>query len=279
MSHRNNDNYITNIVVGTVLIAIALLVMWFMFPMRTMHVGAGQLAVAVEKPYFFGNKGVRPEPVQSGRWWEWKTTEYILVKNTPYKQSVIIDDFVTIDNYRVDFQSQVILRVIDPTVLVDKWTLDFWNQSVNGEYSMMVRKEIKSNTLIDVMGNNVVLATIDDNLTTNLRTFIKERNIPVEVIGVTLGQARPNKVVFDQIEETARVEVERQTHVQRAASEEKRAEAESKRAAADNAYRNAVNLSPTQYAEMQIARMQTDACIKAAQCFIGLDRVAAASKR
>lgn len=56
MSHRNNDNHIANLVVGGIIIVVALLVLWFMFPMRTMHVGAGQLAVAVEKPYFFGNK-------------------------------------------------------------------------------------------------------------------------------------------------------------------------------------------------------------------------------
>ena len=96
---------------------------------------------------------------------------------------------------------------------------------------------------------------------------------------LTLSQTRPNKVVFDQIEETARVEVERKTYVQKAASEEKRLDSETKRALADKAYRNSMDLSPSQYADLQIAQLQAEACMKAAQCFIGIDRVATASKR
>lgn len=275
---RDNDTKLGFAIIGFILVVISIIA-YFLVPAKLMDTQPGTVSVAVIRPLFFGKGGVDPVVRQPGREWEWSTTNYINVKSTPYKQQVVIDDFVTADGYRVDFNSQAILQVMDPANLISDWTLAFWENSVAGEYAMIVRKEVKKYELVKVMGDNTTLGLIDEEVTKNLRAFIKERKIPVNIIGVTLGQARPNQKLFDQIEETARVAEEGRTYIKRSEAEKQRKQSETDRALADKAYRDAMNISPAEYVLLQRERIQAEACVKAQQCFFGIERVATSAKK
>lgn len=273
MTHDRKITVLANLIVYCVIACVAALLLWLAIPLKTIIVPAGFTGVPIDNPWFFGKEGVRKEVKSPGRHWEWNTTDFQLVPSTPIRQIVDIDDFTTSDNYRVDFSSSVIMLIKGPSNIVSDWTMKFWSTSIESEYKALSRQAVKPHTLNELMGNATILSEIDTKITNQLREFINTRGIPVEVIGVALGQAKPNKAVFDQIEETARVVEEKRTYTEKAQAETQRKNSESNRAAADNAYRNALGMSTTEYVTLQVTKMQTEACIKASQCVIGIDRI------
>lgn len=278
MNSKQNE---ANFALGIKLIIFVLFCvsLWAFFPRKTITVPPGFAGVPVDSPWLWGDSGVRNESKAPGRYWEWKTTEYRMVPTTPLRQPVQIDDFTTSDNYRVDFSSVVNMRISDPVSVVSVWTLQFWSVSILSEYNAIARRAVKKYPLIDLMGSNDVLTEIDNEITAGLRAFIAMRKIPAVVDGVAMGQARPNTIVFNQIEETARVVQERLTYVERGKAEQERTKSETQRAIADKAYRNSMNISVEEFTTLQLMKMQTDACVKAAQCFIGVDKVATSKSR
>jgi hypothetical protein len=75
-------------------------------------------------------------------------------------------------------------------------------------------------------------------------------------------------VVLNQINETAGQQQRLKTLVAAGLAENQRAVSEKARAVADDAYRMSMGYSVEQYAQMQIANIQAEACEKAAQCIV-----------
>lgn len=68
-------------VVGGVVAAIIVLCAVIYFTcMKTVEVEEGWVAVLIDKPYMFGQDGVRPEPIKSGTFTVWKSTSVISIK-------------------------------------------------------------------------------------------------------------------------------------------------------------------------------------------------------
>lgn len=258
---------------------VAAILLWVLFPWKTVVVRPAHDGVIVEKPYFFGAGGVRRDEILSpGRWWMWKSNEVIEVVAVPYKQEVRIDDFATKDNYLVDFDSTVSLRIKDSAGIIADWRITFWSESLKAEYSSIVRREVSKYTLYELMSDTVKLAKLDNDITTKMREYLVSIKIPVVVENVSLGRAKPTAEVQAQINETARQTEASQTNVKKAAAEIERKTAEEKRADADKAYASKMNINPEQFTALRIAEMQTQACMKATNCVIGLDRVTPAGK-
>lgn len=256
---------------AAVLVAIAMT--WALLPWSYRDVPVGAYGVVVDKPYFFGTPGVRPEPLQPGRKLLFNSSDVVLVTSTPVQEGIEFDDFVTVDNYRVDFKSRVIYEVTDPSNLVERWTLKFWGTSVAAEYASIVREEVRKYNLQQLMSDPIILKAVDDEITAKLRAFIKARGIPINIISVVLGQAKPNKPIFDQIEETARVEEERKTHIARKRTYAEREQSEAQRAKSDKAYSDNLGITKEEHLRIQLAKIQAEACEKAQACYIGIDRI------
>lgn len=78
---------------------------------------AGEEAVLVEKPLFFGTGGVIPAPVKTGREYVALSTDHILVSVVPFKHEERFDDMVTKDNINVDLNAYLVTRVTDSPLL------------------------------------------------------------------------------------------------------------------------------------------------------------------
>lgn len=286
-NHRNNNSeksemhhprpqlFIFSIVIGI----IAVLTLWLAFPWKTVVVDPGYLGVYSDKPYVFGKNGVRRDEVmQPGRKWVWKSTEIISVISVPYKQDQRIDDFSTRDNYLVDFDSTVSLRIVDAPAIVSDWRLTFWSETLRAEYNSIVRREVSKYSLYELMSSVEKLAELDNSITEKMRAYVASIKIPVVVENVALGRAKPTAEVQAQINETARQTEASQTNVKKAAAEIERKTAEENRASADMAYAAKMQISPAQFTALRIAEMQTQACMKAASCVIGIERVTPAGK-
>ena len=233
----------------------------------------------MDKPYFVGDGGIRRHEVMNpGRKWVWKSTDVIGVLDVPYKEAVRIDDFSTKDNYLVDFDSTISLRILDHAAIVAEWKLTFWTQTLQAEYNSIVRREVSKYVLYELMSDPVKLGELDKSITEKLSAYIASIKLPVKVENVALGRAKPTVEVLAQINESARQKEAKTTNANKAGAEEERKDSETKRALADKAYANEMGMNPSQFVQLRMVEMQTTTCIKATNCVIGLDRITPAGK-
>lgn len=84
--------------------------------------------------------------------------------------------------------------------------------------------------------------------------------MPVKLITMTVGRANPPDAIKTQRIETAAHEQRIQTEQQKKKAEDARLQAEASRAGADNAYREAMHLSPEQFIQLKTIEMQQAVC-------------------
>ena len=107
---------------------------------------------------------------------------------------------------------------------------------------------------------NRVLDAIDNEIHDALVAFLKEKNLPVRLVTMTVGKANPPDSVKHQRIETATQEQRIRTENQRKLAEDQRLMAETSRAAADNAYREHMGLSPEQFIALERIKMEMEVC-------------------
>ncbi|WP_425478733.1 SPFH domain-containing protein [Dyella terrae] len=232
-------------------------------------VDPGTETVLVDKPFIFGHGGVQPTAVTPGRVMAWASTTGISIVMTPQTVHVAFDDFSSKDNILLDFDTAIQYRVTDSVKLVQNYGAENWfKNNVQSQYASIVREAVKGQTMGDMMSNPATATTVDKEVSDAIRALIKERGLPVEVLDVTLGRARPNPDVLKQMNETAAQQQRQKTLAAATIAEEQRAKEQDARAIADNAYRNKLGLSVEQYSAITIATINADACKAAKECYV-----------
>lgn len=249
------------------IIALGLVFTWAAF-MHTVTVEPGEHLVMVDKPYFFGHEGTRPEPLTDGRILLFKTTTTYNVNMKNQSVQVVFDDFSTADNSLLDFETTIQYRYTDAVKLIDKFGVEWFANNVNRQYAAIVRDALKKRSMPQMMSDVASAKEVDDEVTAALQKLIADSGLPVEILGVSLGKAKPNATVLEQMNQTNAQQQRQKTLVAAKAAEiDRKAEQEAK-AAADNAYRNAMNLSPDQFVKLREIEAYSAACAKAAHCII-----------
>lgn len=259
---------IVAIIVGAVVAFGAWALISWAFFMHSVTVQPTEQVVLVDRPYLWGSDGVRPEPLKEGRAIIWNTTIEYPVTVIPQSINIAFDDFTSSDNIMLDFESTIQYRVTDSVKLITKFGTDWFKNNLKNQYTQIVRDQIKENSMSDMMSNVTVSGTVDKNVTKELRDLVKENDIPVEIINISLGRAKPNPEVLKQMNETAAQQQRRKTLVASTAAEEQRELEQIAKAKADNAYRNAMQMSPEQYIELERINQYSDACAKAQTCIV-----------
>jgi len=199
----------------------------------------------------------------------WASTTDINVVITPQTVHVTFDDFSSKDNILLDFDTALQYRITDSVKLIEKYGATNWfKNNVQSQYASIVREAVKGQTMSDMMSNPTTASTVDKEVTNAIRTLVKERGLPVEILDVTLGRARPNEDVLKQMNETAAQQQRQKTLVAATVAEEQRAKEQEARAEADNAYRNKLGMTIEQYSAVTIATINADACKAAKACYI-----------
>ena len=119
-----------------------------------------------------------------------------------------------------------------------------------------------SQTAADAVGQEVNAAAV---------SIVQKLGIPIVFTAVNVGRVNPPDAIKNQRIETAAQEQRAITEQQTKLAEDQRKAAELSRAAADNAYREAMQLSPDQFLQLERIKMQRDVCARGGTCtfFIG----------
>ena len=221
---------------------------------------AGHQVVLIEKPMIFGHGGIDPEPISTGRTFIALTTQDIDVNMQPQKYEVEMDDTMTSDGVPITFHAIVVLQITDSVKLITVFGPQWYENNVLEPYKTMVRQTVRQHGMNETAISTTALDQIDNQIKTDLEKFLVEKQLPVRLVTMTVGRANPPDSIKHQRIDTATQEQRIQTEKQTALAEIQRKQAETARADADNAYREAMHLSPEQFIELEKIKMQRDAC-------------------
>lgn len=229
---------------------------------------AGHEVVLIQKPWFFGHGGVEDQPVKPGRTWAAYTTEGVDVYMQPQKYETEMHDTMTSDGVPISFHAIMVLQVVDSVSLIKNFGPHWYENNLQEPFKTMVRQAVRRRGMNETAISTTALDAIDEEIRDNLVGFIKEKNLPVKLVTMTVGRANPPDAIKNQRIETAAQEQRIQTEIQIKNAETQRKAAEEARAAADNAYRQAIGLSPEQYVQLKRIEMERAVCEQAKCTFI-----------
>lgn len=218
---------------------------------------AGQEAVLVHKPYFFGKDGVDMNPVGTGSKWVWWSTDAIEVSMVPQKYDEKLEDVTSNDNTLLDFNTQIQLQVKsgDSPVLIQNYGENWYINVIQETYRNTVRSYISRYNPFDLMSNREVLDSINIMVKKDMESHIEKlsaaRELPIEVINVIVGRAIPNGPQKEEMDRTAAATQAKRTEESRKEMLIAREAAERQRAIADKAYQKELGLSTDQFIELR----------------------------
>ena len=243
-----------------ILIAAALTGMGLIIGCHSYAPNAGHEIVLVKKPIFFGHGGVDPSPVKTGRTYAAISTDGVDVNMQPHKYDVNLPDTMTKDGVPIEFHAIMVLRVTDSVALIRSFGPEWYSNNLEEPFRTMVRQAVRKRGMNETAISTTALDEIDNEIRDQLRLFLKEKGLPVELVTMTVGRANPPDSVKTQRIATATQEQRIQTEQQMKLAEDQRAAAETSRAKADNAYREAMGLSPQQFIQLETVKMQREVC-------------------
>lgn len=221
---------------------------------------AGHEIVLIKKPILFGHGGVDPDPVKTGRTYAAISTDGIDVNMQPQKFDVELPDTMTKDGVPITFHAIMVVKVTDSVTLIKNFGPDWYSNNLEEPFRTMIRQAVRKRGMNETAISTTALDEIDNEIHDQLIAFIKQKSLPVELVTMTVGRANPPDSVKNQRIETATQEQRIQTEQQKKLAEDQRALAETSRAKADNAYREALGLSPQQFIQLETVKMQREVC-------------------
>lgn len=226
----------------------------------TANPGAGYEAVLIAKPMIFGHGGIDPEPVRAGRSIIAMTTEDIYVDMRPQQFQAHFDDLMSSDGVPLDFDAIVRLQVTDSVKLISKFGTEWYHSNVEKELANRLRQAVRKHGMNETAISTTAIDAIDSEVSSAMEQYIKSSDLPVRLIQITVGKANPPDSIKNQRVETAAQQQRILTEGQKKLAEDARKSAELSRAEADNAYRQAMQLSPEQFLALERIKMQRDVC-------------------
>lgn len=221
---------------------------------------AGHEAVLIHKPIFFGHGGVDDSPVKSGRSVVWLTTQAVIVSMQPQQFSVHFDDLMSLDGVPLDFDGVIRLSIIDSVSLIKNFGPKWYESNIEAEFRNRVRQAVRKHGMNETAISTKAIEDIDREVSFAMTEYLKNANIPIKLIDVTVGKANPPDSIKHQRVETAAQQQRKLTEEQRKIAEDSRKEAETSRAIADNAYREAMKLTPNQFLQLENIKMMQNVC-------------------
>ena len=241
-------------------IGIVVLMMVISLGCNSVKPGFGEEAVLIMQPVLFGHGGVDPTPVKAGQEWVAPTTHEIIVDMKPMQFDEHFEDLMSSDGVPLDFDAALRLRITDSVRLVSAFGPEWYKSNVKAEYRNKVRQAVRKHGLNETAIDTKAIEIIDDEVSNGMTAYLKTAQLPIELIGVTVGKANPPDAVKNQRIRTAEEQQRALTEDQRKLAEDKRLAAEKSRAAADNAYRNAMTLTTDMFIQLEMIKMQHEVC-------------------
>ena len=219
---------------------------------------AGQEAVLIHKPWFFGTGGVDSTPVETGLEYTWLSTDYVIVSMLPQKFDERLDDATSNDNTLLDFSTQIQLQVRDnmSPILIKNYGENWYKQVIQEIYRNTVRGYISNFGPFDLMSNREVLDSINIAVKNDMMNYIASLSgeygeLPIDVINVVIGRAIPNERQKSEMDATAAATQAKRTEESRLEMLKAKEAAERQRAIADKAYQEELGLTTDQFIQLR----------------------------
>lgn len=227
-------------------------------------INAGEEAVLIKKPWFFGSGGVEQETIKTGLTWTAWTTEVVSVNLKPFNITEPFNDLITIDNNPVDFEIHLTFQYEagKTPFLLEKFGLPVIDQgryTTGGWYGSKVKEPLKNSireytktkTMFEMTTSPASVLELEQLITKEVNNYLNKENMPIRLLTATVGKVNPPA---DIIKATIQTGIQKQnvmTQNERVKAEQAREVAEKASALADKAYMLAINMSPDQYLKMK----------------------------
>lgn len=235
---------------GAVIVAVMMLTM---MSCSYVSVNGDEEAVLIMKPFFFGHGGVDEKPVSSGRIMVAATTDDIIFKITPNAYAEKFENLISDDNVPLDFETHLTLRIIKGSTpdLYENFGADWYEHNVSPKFRSLVRDVVSAYKMQDLISSREILTAIDEKLYNSMTIYFKQIKIPVDIIQVTIGAATPPDEVLVETQKTAAQNQSILTQEARAKAELSRKQAEINKAIADEAYKQQMGMTISDYLELR----------------------------
>lgn len=257
---------------GSACVAIVFAVVMFAVTKR-IEISAGHEAVLIDKPFWtmFGEGGMRSEPLQTGSKWLFYTTEEVLYDVRPVQHTEQFDDqkdgTITADNIPIDFNAYIKVRPIQGKTprLHSSFGPEWYKSNLKEVFRTSVRDEVGKQKMTALTTRQLnadgkeIIGEMQRLVLAEMREFVKVKGIDVEVMEVIIGKATPPAKILEALAETASQQQRFKTETEKARAEGEREKAETARAQADNAYRNSIGYTPSQFLQLEMAKKQVEA--------------------
>jgi len=227
---------------------------------HSVDVNGDEEAVLIKQPWFFGSGGVDDTPVEPGQTWAAFSTSDVKFKTTPVTYKETFDDLITDDNTPVDFDLYVELQVIKGKTpeLYKTFGIDWYQNNIAPTIRQLVRDKASQYKMFDLAGNREVLANVEKYVFDNLAEHMKKKGITVTLNRTIMGKVTPPKDVLEETQRTAAQNQSALTQDARAKAETARRQAEINKAIADNAYKNQMNMTTTEYLHLRALEIEKE---------------------
>jgi regulator of protease activity HflC (stomatin/prohibitin superfamily) len=209
--------------------------------------------VYVKKPWFFGKGGVREKALTEGSEWKVFTTSFYRYKVSPQQYNEVFDDAITNNNTPVDLQAYLTLQIETgkSPLLHEKFGLHWYEMNIQAKFREIVRSQMSKYDMFTLTSNREVYEEINKEVQSFVETLIAERQMPIKVIAVIIGRAKPNQMGLEEMDRTAAQIQAKETQAKRKEAEDARYEAEVSRATADKAYRSNLGLTSEEFIQLR----------------------------
>jgi len=241
-----------------VVIVIGLL--FFIFGITAVKPDAGYEAVLIHKPMIFGHGGVDNNPIKTGRTYVTWTTDALYVDMKPLQYTLHLEDLMSADGVPLDFDAIIRLKVTNSVILMEKFGPNWYENNMRAEFSNRIRQAVRKHGMNETAIDTKAIEDIDREVSEAVIKYIFDAQLPLKLVDITVGKANPPDSIKSQRIETATQQQRVLTEQQRKLAEDSRKNAELSRATADNAYREAMQLSPEQFLRLETIRMQEKVC-------------------
>lgn len=214
---------------------------------------AGQESVLVYKPYIFGHGGVDDMPISTGATWCVITTDH---KEFPITPVTITEDFTNMipsDNTPVSFSVYLKCQIQKGRTpeLYKNFSADWYAHSLQASFRTMVRDKASAFKMFDLASKREISSQLERDIFKDISEYSKKLNLPVDLLQVSIGAITPPEQVLTETKNTAAQNQSILTQSARANAELSRKQAEINKAIADNAYKNQMGMSVSEYLSLR----------------------------
>ena len=229
-------------------ILIIMMSLGYFFVTTRTSVEAGEEAVVIKKPWFFGKSGIEKKPISTGTIWAVASTEVKMVSLKAFTIKESFAELFTEDSIPIELtiilsfknkKGESIL-LVEQFGESEEWYRDLLFNPLQSSLEIAVKKR----TFEEISKNSDTLKEIKQDIIFGVKDFLKKQTIPVELLDITFGKiVPPKKIVYMAID----VEVEKEN----LKVQELRKKIVALSAEADRAYMLKMNMSPREYLKMK----------------------------